>query len=804
MKSKKSISIRNIILINQSLYLLVLLFFMSITLYIYFEYQTERVEKRFLDIKNEVVDEVNVSLDDAKKSLYFAKANLENLLIGKDSKSLQRINNSFKTILENTPYIYNIYFALSEEYAQRIFDQNAYVMTVTKNRADQEYITRRWYDPTYLTDESEVWYHTSKNSANVEFSPIYYDKTYMKQWMVSAVSGYFDNDEHVAMVGVDLLIEDIVGNLKEYSFGNTGRVLLVDSDTGKILSKYTDINSDNLLSMPIKKSGTSKLLTSEQVKQLFKSDSKGVEYYTVNNKDFVVSMYSLSNLNWTIIITQEKLEAFGDLYRSLWVAFILLVFSFLIIFIFSRQVATHVVQPISQLTDQVVSDMEILKEMKNLQTVYPEMGFKETQILSKKLNELYALINENFNNYKTELSKNQELTRNQEKIIAKRTEDLDKALKQAEEANKVKSDFLAKMSHELRTPLNGILGIANYLSETTKDKDYLKNLKYIEESGERLLYLINDILDFTKLKSQQFKLTPKDFNLHECVKTTLETLEAFYRNKKINTSVNIDSSVPEKVNGDEHRLKQVLYNLIGNAFKYTPKGHINLFLNVKNITNDDIDIEFIVQDTGIGIPNDEIDLLFEPFVQSRLILDSENKGTGLGLAISKSLIQEMGGNICVNSKINVGSEFVFNIVFKLANGDAQKLKDFKAGRDIKLPDNFKVLVAEDNEISQKVISLHMKKFNTKCDLAKDGQVAVDLYKKYQHDLIFMDISMPIMDGIEATKQIKALNPNVRIYALTANVFDEDKHKILNAGVDGVLLKPLQQDELLEVIKEFAL
>ncbi|MCH2534222.1 MAG: response regulator [Bdellovibrionales bacterium] len=804
MKNKKSISIRNIILINQSLYLLVLLFFMSITLFIYYEYQSEKVEKRFLDIKNEVVDEVNVSLEDAKKSLYFAKANLENLLIGKDSKSLIRINNSFKTILENNNYIYNIYFALSKDYAQRIFDQDAYVMTVTKNGDKSDYTTRRWYDPAYLTDPSEVWYHTSKRSSNVEFSPIYYDKTYMKQWMVSAVSGYFDEDEHVAMVGVDLLIDDIVGNLKEYSFGNTGRVLLVDSESGKVLSKYSDVNSDNLLSIPIKRSGASKLLSTEELKKIFKTESGGVEYYTVNNKDFVVSIYSLPSLNWTIIVTQEKLEAYGDLYRSLWVAFILLVFSFLIIFIFSRQVATNVVQPISQLTDQVVSDMEILKEMKNLQTVYPEMGFKETQILSKKLNELYALINENFNNYKSELTKNQELTRNQEKTIAKRTEDLDKALKAAEEANKVKSDFLAKMSHELRTPLNGILGIANYLSETTKDEDYLKNLKHIEESGERLLYLINDILDFTKLKSQQFKLAPKDFDLHKCVNTTMETLEVFYRNKKIVASVNIDSSVPEKVHGDEHRLKQVLYNLVGNAFKYTPKGQINLYLNLKSINAEGVQVEFVVQDTGIGIPEDEVDVLFEPFVQSRLNLDAENKGTGLGLAISKSLIHEMGGDISVFSKLNVGSEFVFNVFFKHANGDMQKIKDFQPGRDIKLPADFKVLVAEDNEISQKVISLHLKKFNASCDLAQDGQTAVDLYKKHQYDLIFMDISMPIMDGIEATKIIKAINPNVRIYALTANVFDEDKHKILKAGVDGVLLKPLQQDELLEVIKEFAL
>ena len=311
-----------------------------------------------------VVDEVSVGLDDAKKSLYFAKANLENLIIGKDSKSLLRINNSFKTILESNPHIYNIYFALSSEYSQRIFEQEAYVMTVT-TKDNGEYLTRRWYDPSYLTDPEEVWYHTSKKSENVEFSPVYFDKSYMKQWMVSAVSGYFEGEKHVAMVGVDLLIDDIVGNLKEFSFGQTGRVLLVDSATGKVLSQYSETQTDNLLSLPIKKTGESKLLSAEELKKIFKKESGGVEYYTVNNKDFVVSIYALPALGWTIIVTQEKLEAFGDLYRSLWVAFILLVFAFLIIFIFSRQIATHVVNPIASLTDQVVSDMEILKEMKN-------------------------------------------------------------------------------------------------------------------------------------------------------------------------------------------------------------------------------------------------------------------------------------------------------------------------------------------------------------------------------------------------------------------------------------------------------
>lgn len=803
MKNKKSVSIRKLILVNQAIYLLVLLFFMSITLFIYYKYQSEKVESRFLNIKNKVSTEVNLSLDGAKKSLYFAKANLDNLILGKDSRSLQRVNNSYKTILRSNPYVYNIYFALSGDYARRIFDQSAYVMTVTKTGAD-EFSTRRWYSPDYLTNLTEVWYHTSKKSADVEFSPIYYDKSYMKEWMISAVSGYFKDGKHVAMVGVDLLIDDIVGNLKEYSFGKTGRVLLVDSKSGKILSKYDDLSSDNLFAMNILRAGNGGELKLKELKDIFSKASAEVEYYTVNNKDYVVSRYLLKDLNWTIIVLQEKLEAFSDLYRSLWVAFILLVFSFLIIFVFSRQIATHVIQPILQLTNQAVSDMKILKEMKNLQTIYPEMGFKETQILSQKLNELYALINENFNNYKTELSKNKELSRNQEKIIAKRTDDLNRALKSEEAANKVKSEFLAKMSHELRTPLNGILGIANYLTETTADKDYLKNLKLIEESGERLLYLINDILDFEKLKSQEFKLSSKVFNIHDSVESTMETLVAYYRNKKILTNIKIDNDVPEDVIGDENRLKQILYNVIGNAFKYTPKGEIELSLNLKSLSLKILELEFIVKDTGVGIPEDEIPKLFDPFMQSRLNLNTDVKGTGLGLPICKSIIEQMGGEIHVDSKVGKGTVFTFTVQFSPTNGEKKSAKLLELKQSLKFSDDFKVLIAEDDKISQMVIILHLKKIGITPDIVNDGEAAVQKCADTHYDIIFMDIGMPIMGGVEATKKIKKQQPGVQVYALTANVFDEEKDKMLSAGAEAVLLKPLQQNELYEVLKTFSL
>lgn len=370
-------------------------------------------------------------------------------------------------------------------------------------------------------------------------------------------------------------------------------------------------------------------------------------------------------------------------------------------------------------------------------------------------------------------------------------ENLKKANAEAEEAYRIKSDFLANMSHEIRTPMNGIIGMISVLQETELSKDQKEMLRMISISGNGLLTVLNDILDLSKVESGKFILEKNPFDLGKA----LENLEFLFNSvaaeKGIEFKVKCDfNDVPKVFVGDVTRLKQILINLCSNAIKFTEEGGVFLKVEITAHLNR-YKILFLVEDSGIGISSESLDKLFRAFTQADTSITRRFGGTGLGLAISSKLAQCMNSEINVESTPGVGSCFWFNVF--LEEGEIIE-PDSKIISATKSKDA-RVLVVEDNQMNYFVIKKMLDKLGHNFVYAKNGLEAVKAAKKQKFDIILMDMQMPVMDGIEATKKIREFDKEVKIVALTANVLEQDRKLCYEVGMDDFLTKPIKLGEL---------
>ena len=408
-----------------------------------------------------------------------------------------------------------------------------------------------------------------------------------------------------------------------------------------------------------------------------------------------------------------------------------------------------------------------------------------------------------FEKLKEDIFKQATLNKLKNLQVRQETELAQKEKEVAERTAFLKHQFMANMSHEIRTPMNAIVGLTRLLLTKDPKPEQLRYLNAIQLSSNNLLVIINDILDLSKIEAGKIIIEHIDFSIHEVVQSVKDMLMVKVEEKKIELLLTIDPAIPKRLVGDPTRLNQVLINLAGNAVKFTEKGHVEIKLTLKKKEENKLWIDFDVTDTGIGIGAEYIDTIFDSFTQAGADTTRKFGGTGLGLTISKQLTGLMGGDITVRSTLGTGTTFTCAIPLEEADvQDHAKKESLLDARSMERLNTLKVLLVEDNEFNRMVAEDTLKETipGIRVQIAVNGQEAVDRLKKEMFDVVLMDIQMPVMDGVTATKVIRRTLPeparSVRIIAMTANVLQEDVQEYFSIGMNAYVSKPFQADELL--------
>lgn len=410
--------------------------------------------------------------------------------------------------------------------------------------------------------------------------------------------------------------------------------------------------------------------------------------------------------------------------------------------------------------------------------------------------------------------------RRQSQLLYKQTHELEEAKSVAERANTMKSEFLANMSHELRTPLNGVIGAADLLQSLKLNKTQRNYVEIISASGSRLLNLINDILDLSKIEAGEHDIKPRNVALKTLVDKTVHLMTPQIVQKKLDMTIRYDPDIPEVVFLDDLAVEQILTNLLSNAVKFTDTGGVLLSIDMIESPHTSPRLHFAVADNGIGIPPDKVDDVFDKFSQLDSSSTKKHKGTGLGLAISKHLVALMDGDIGVRSTPGEGAVFWFEIDLIQPGQETDTLKNAapatERAKKTDITDEPKpasntetkhhILLVEDEVVNQIIAKNMLEEMGCTVDLAENGQEAVDMTIEKSYDIVFMDCSMPVMDGYEATKRIRRNETTGGgrqfIVAMTANALEYDKDKCIKAGMDDYMAKPIRKQRLKDKLQEW--
>ena len=424
----------------------------------------------------------------------------------------------------------------------------------------------------------------------------------------------------------------------------------------------------------------------------------------------------------------------------------------------------------------------------------------------RKVEQELLLANLNLNKSQTAMMKVLEDLKAENEERKKAEAEIIKAKEEAEAANAAQSQFLANMSHEIRTPMNGVMGMLQLMQMTELTEEQKEYIRVSQTSSDALLVVINDILDYSKIGAGKMELEKTAFNLGTVINDAVSLFKLSAQKKGLIIEVSIERDVPDNLIGDPFRLRQILSNLMGNAVKFTNEGQIDISIRkIEERSNRKIKLEFVVKDTGIGIPPDKTDVLFKSFSQ----VDNSNTrkygGTGLGLTISKSLVELMAGEIWVESREGEGSSFYFTCILEMAGVEKGPTEPSEEKQvEYQKENELRLLLTEDDAVSRMVVEQFARRKGWKVTLAENGKEAVDMFQRMSFDAILMDVQMPVIDGYSATGIIRQketlINRRTPIIGMTAYALKGDKGKCLEAGMDDYISKPVNIDEFYATVE----